>query len=166
MNGLSTSCGTPGYLAPEIMKGQVYGPPVDIWAIGVITYILWGLRGGMMHRLCGYPPFSSDNDVAMYRQILRGKFDFPSPEWDHVSNDAKDFISKLLIVDPEKRYTAKQVGFCGVCDVQASMLPWMRYESQATMHMDGAVRMLEHFNIRRRRNTSSTVFACMTPSLH
>ena len=46
----------------------------------------------------------------MYRQILRGKFEFPSPEWDHISNDAKDFISKLLIVDPEKRYTAKQVG--------------------------------------------------------
>ncbi|KNB46852.1 calcium/calmodulin protein kinase [Blastocystis sp. subtype 4] len=140
MNGLSTSCGTPGYLAPEIMKGQVYGPPVDIWAIGVITYIL----------LCGYPPFSSDNDVTMYRQILRGKFDFPSPEWDHVSDAAKDFISKLLIVDPEKRYTAKQVFFC----FSASMLPWMRYESQGTMHMDGAVRMLEHFNIRRRRNTS------------
>ena len=49
--------------------------------------------------------------MAMYRQILRGKFDFPSPEWDHVSDDAKDFISKLLIVDPEKRYTAKQVSF-------------------------------------------------------
>lgn len=65
----------------------------------------------MTARLCGYPPFSSDNDVAMYRQILRGKFDFPSPEWDHVSDDAKDFISKLLIVDPEKRYTAKQVSF-------------------------------------------------------
>lgn len=95
--------------------------------------------------MCGYPPFSSDNDVVMYRQILRGKFDFPSPEWDHVSQDAKDFISKLLIVDPEKRYTAKQ----------ASLLPWMRYESQGTMHMDGAIRMLEHFNIRRRRNTSS-----------
>lgn len=41
MSGLSTSCGTPGYLAPEIMKGQVYGPPVDIWAIGVISYILF-----------------------------------------------------------------------------------------------------------------------------
>ena len=49
--------------------------------------------------------------MAMYRQILRGKFDFPSPEWDHVSDEAKDFISKLLIVDPEKRYTAKQVSF-------------------------------------------------------
>lgn len=99
----------------------------------------------LTYRLCGYPPFSSDNDVLMYRQILRGQFDFPSPEWDHVSEDAKDFIRHLLVVDPEKRYTAKQ----------ASMLAWMRYESQGTMHMDGAVRMLEHFNIRRRRNTSS-----------
>ena len=112
MNGLSTSCGTPGYLAPEIMKGQVYGPPVDIWAIGVITYILWIPFILLIYSLCGYPPFSSDNDVTMYRQILRGKIDFPSPEWDHVSDAAKDFISKLLIVDPEKRYTAKQVFFC------------------------------------------------------
>ena len=74
----------------------------------MITYILYEI-GPILSRLCGYPPFSSDNDVIMYRQILRGKFDFPSPEWDHVSQDAKDFISKLLIVDPEKRYTAKQV---------------------------------------------------------
>lgn len=74
-------------------------------------YFVRALRVGLNSRLCGYPPFSSDNDVAMYRQILRGKYDFPSPEWDHVSKDAKDFISKLLIVDPEKRYTAKQVCF-------------------------------------------------------
>ena len=158
MSGLSTSCGTPGYLAPEIMKGQVYGPPVDIWAIGVISYILYyNTYHKSFNRLCGYPPFSSDNDVVMYRQILRGKFDFPSPEWDNISQDAKDFISKLLIVDPEKRYTAKQ----------AALLPWMRYESQGTMHMDGAIRMLEHFNIRRRRNTSSIHYiSSINNSLH
>ncbi|KAK8791025.1 hypothetical protein WA158_005656 [Blastocystis sp. Blastoise] len=133
-NSLTTSCGTPGYLAPEILRGLAYGTPVDMWSIGVITYIL----------LCGYPPFPTDNDATLYRRTMRGEYSFSTTEWENVSQDAKDFVKALLVVDPEHRATAKQ----------ACAMRWMRYESQSTMHMDGAMRMLENFNTKRRRNTS------------
>lgn len=91
--GLVTACGTPGYVAPEILEGQAYGKGVDIWSIGVITYIL----------LCGYPPFHDDNHNALFKKIKKGKFQFDSPYWDHVSDDAKDLISKMLVVNPAER---------------------------------------------------------------
>lgn len=91
--GLVTACGTPGYVAPEILEGKPYGSSVDIWSIGVITYIL----------LCGYPPFHDDNHNALFKKIKRGKFQFDAPYWDHVSDDAKDLISMMLIVDPNER---------------------------------------------------------------
>jgi calcium/calmodulin-dependent protein kinase I len=93
-DGLVTACGTPGYVAPEILEGKAYGKTVDIWSIGVITYIL----------LCGYPPFHDDNHNALFKKIKKGKFQFDSPYWDHVSDDAKDLISQMLVVDPAQRY--------------------------------------------------------------
>lgn len=91
--GLNTACGTPGYVAPEILQGKKYGKGVDIWSIGVITYIL----------LCGYPPFHDDNHNALFRKIKRGKYQFDSPYWDGVSDEAKDIINLMLIVDPDQR---------------------------------------------------------------
>ncbi|KAK8792918.1 hypothetical protein WA158_005082 [Blastocystis sp. Blastoise] len=129
-NNLSTSCGTPGYLAPEILRGQKYGSAVDMWSIGVITYIL----------LCGYPPFPTDNDALLYRRTIRGEYQFHSPEWDNISDDAKEFVRRLMVVDPDARYTAPQ----------ASNMRWMRFESTSTMHMDGAIRMLENYNMKRK----------------
>ena len=102
--GLVTACGTPGYVAPEILEGKSYGKTVDIWSIGVITYIL----------LCGYPPFHDDNHNALFKKIKKGKFEFDSPYWDHVSDDAKDLILEMLVVDPEKRCCCLHV----VCVVQ------------------------------------------------
>lgn len=75
-----------------------YGPGVDLWSIGVITYIL----------LCGFPPFYGDTIPEMFEQIMSGKFDFPAEYWGSISNNAKDFISKLLVVDTKKRLTAQQ----------------------------------------------------------
>ncbi|XP_033862809.1 calcium/calmodulin-dependent protein kinase type 1 [Acipenser ruthenus] len=95
---LSTACGTPAYVAPELLEQKTYGKAVDCWAVGVIAYIL----------LCGYPPFYDENDMELYKQIVKAEYAFDSPYWDDISESAKDFISHLLQKDPEKRYTSEQ----------------------------------------------------------
>ncbi|XP_076313466.1 calcium/calmodulin-dependent protein kinase type 1-like [Tachypleus tridentatus] len=95
---MATACGTPGYVAPEVLAQKPYGKAVDVWSIGVIAYIL----------LCGYPPFYDENDANLFAQILKGEFEFDSPYWDDISNSAKDFISHLICVDPSKRFTCQK----------------------------------------------------------
>ncbi|XP_036595374.1 serine/threonine-protein kinase DCLK3 [Trichosurus vulpecula] len=98
---LFTVCGTPTYVAPEILLEKGYGLEVDMWAAGVILYIL----------LCGFPPFRSQerDQEELFAIIQQGHFDFLSPYWDNISEAAKDLVSQLLVVDPKKRYTAHQV---------------------------------------------------------
>ncbi|KAJ1114221.1 hypothetical protein NDU88_002460 [Pleurodeles waltl] len=98
---LYTVCGTPTYVAPEIIAETGYGLKVDIWAAGVITYIL----------LCGFPPFrgSGDDQEVLFDQILMGQMDFPSPYWDNVSDSAKELITMMLQVDVNQRFSALQV---------------------------------------------------------
>ena len=87
--------GTAYYIAPEVLKGE-YDEKCDIWACGVIFYIL----------LCGYPPFNGETDDEIYEAVLSGKFQFPEEDWDQVSQDAKDLIKKMLTKDPKKRISA------------------------------------------------------------
>ncbi|XP_048403839.1 calcium/calmodulin-dependent protein kinase type 1 isoform X2 [Stegostoma tigrinum] len=102
---MSTACGTPGYVAPEVLAQKPYSKAVDCWSIGVISYIL----------LCGYPPFYDENDAKLFEQILKAEYEFDSPYWDDISDSAKDFIQHLMEKDPNKRYT---------CD-QALQHPWI-----------------------------------------
>uniref|UniRef100_A0AAQ5WXB6 calcium/calmodulin-dependent protein kinase n=1 Tax=Amphiprion ocellaris TaxID=80972 RepID=A0AAQ5WXB6_AMPOC len=90
--------GTPGYLSPEVLRKDPYGKPVDIWACGVILYIL----------LVGYPPFWDEDQHKLYQQIKAGAYDFPSPEWDTVTPEAKNLINQMLTINPAKRITAEQ----------------------------------------------------------
>ena len=90
---MTTLCGTSGYVAPEVLEEKPYGKSVDLWSIGVITYIL----------LCGYPPFYDENDANLLEQILEGELVFDSPYWDEVSKEAKGFICLLMSIDPDKR---------------------------------------------------------------
>ncbi|XP_033632372.1 serine/threonine-protein kinase DCLK1-like [Asterias rubens] len=98
---LRTVCGTPTYVAPEIILETGYGMKVDVWAAGVITYIL----------LCGFPPFRNENNdqEELFDQVISGTFEYISPYWDSISEVAKDLISCMLEVDVEKRFTAAQV---------------------------------------------------------
>ncbi|KAM7350613.1 phosphorylase kinase gamma isoform 2-T6 [Cochliomyia hominivorax] len=102
---LTDLCGTPGYLAPETLKCNMfegspgYGQEVDIWACGVIMFTL----------LVGCPPFWHRKQMVMLRNIMEGKYSFTSPEWADISEDPKDLIRKCLVVDPAKRITVQEV---------------------------------------------------------
>ena len=89
---MKTKVGTPYYVAPEVLKRE-YTKSCDVWSIGVITYIL----------LCGYPPFYGDSDNEIFESVRIGRYDYPSPEWDDISQDAKDFIDSLLKKNPADR---------------------------------------------------------------
>jgi calcium/calmodulin-dependent protein kinase I len=95
---LQTSCGTPGYVAPEVLMSEHYDKSVDMWGIGIITYIL----------LAGYPPFYADNDTQLFEKIMNADYDFDDECWDDVSDLAKDFIRHLLVKNPEERFNADQ----------------------------------------------------------
>jgi calcium-dependent protein kinase len=95
MGIMQTKVGTPYYVAPEVLRRE-YTNSCDIWSIGVITYIL----------LCGYPPFYGESDTQIFESVKVGKFDFPSPEWDEISQSAKDFVLIMLKKSPMDRPTA------------------------------------------------------------
>ncbi|XP_035255722.1 calcium/calmodulin-dependent protein kinase type II subunit gamma isoform X5 [Anguilla anguilla] len=124
--------GTPGYLSPEVLRKDPYGKPVDIWACGVILYIL----------LVGYPPFWDEDQHKLYQQIKAGAYDFPSPEWDTVTPEAKNLINQMLTINPAKRITADQ----------ALKHPWVCQRSTVAsmIHRQETVECLRKFNARRR----------------
>jgi len=108
---LQTACGTPFYVAPDVLLGTGYGPAVDMWSVGVLIYVL----------LSGRLPFAADSDAELFRLIIAGNLVWKSPQFDTVSADAKDLISKLIVVEPDTRYTAKQ----------ALQHPWIKKNGSA-----------------------------------
>ncbi|KAG0245525.1 kinase-like domain-containing protein [Mortierella sp. GBAus27b] len=95
---LKTVCGTPSYVAPEVLRKVQYGKPVDMWSLGVMFYIF----------LCGFPPFSDDfAPPSMRIQVLECLYQFPSPYWDDVSDEAVDLVQGLLMQSAKKRLTVK-----------------------------------------------------------
>ncbi|XP_051914038.1 calcium/calmodulin-dependent protein kinase IGb isoform X1 [Hippocampus zosterae] len=95
---MSTACGTPGYVAPEVLAQKPYSKAVDCWSIGVITYIL----------LCGYPPFYEESETRLFSKIMKAQYEFDSPFWDDISESAKDFIRNMMQKNPLMRYTTEQ----------------------------------------------------------
>uniref|UniRef100_A0A673MN21 non-specific serine/threonine protein kinase n=1 Tax=Sinocyclocheilus rhinocerous TaxID=307959 RepID=A0A673MN21_9TELE len=139
---LYTVCGTPTYVAPEIITESGYGLKVDIWAAGVITYIL----------LCGFPPFCSENNLQedLFDQILVGRLEFPSPFWDNITDSAKELIGHMLQVNVEARYTAEDV----------LSHPWVTEDSamENNMKMEVAGKLKKHFNsVQKQSNISPGV---------
>uniref|UniRef100_A0A8C3Y768 Calcium/calmodulin dependent protein kinase IV n=1 Tax=Catharus ustulatus TaxID=91951 RepID=A0A8C3Y768_CATUS len=118
-------------IAPEILRGCAYGPEVDMWSLGIITYIL----------LCGFEPFYDERgDQYMFKRILSCEYDFVSPWWDDVSLNAKDLVRKLIVLDPKKRLTT----------LQALQHPWVTGKAINFAHMDNAQKKLQEFNARRK----------------
>lgn len=123
----NTLCGTPMYVAPEILSAmkKPYGPKVDIWAVGVISYIL----------LAGYPPFF-DNDLAkLYRSIVEVDLTFDDEYWSDISPDAMEFISTLLVANPDERPDA----------TLALKHPWLHSFDKPSAPLTGAAGRLREF---------------------
>jgi serine/threonine protein kinase len=135
-DGFRTFLGTPSYVAPEIITSSEGAGPYDcqcdVWSLGVICYIL----------LSGYSPFGDGGDErAMFRLIKSGIFEFHDEYWDPVSDNAKDFVSRLLTVNPEERLTAEQ----------ALQHPWLKAKDISLMQdLSGALHGLKFFNAKRK----------------
>ncbi|XP_063059172.1 serine/threonine-protein kinase DCLK1-like [Engraulis encrasicolus] len=146
---LYTVCGTPTYVAPEIITETGYGLKVDIWAAGVITYIL----------LCGFPPFrgSNDDQETLFDHILMGQLEFPLPYWDNVSDSAKELIISMLKVEVDQRYTALQV----------LEHPWVNDDglSENEHQLSVAGKIKKHFNTSPKPNNMVRPAALSTRGL-
>lgn len=142
---MKTACGTPGYVAPEILESKAYNSKVDMWSLGVILYIL----------LCGFPPFYDDNNAKLFAQIKSGRFSYPKEYWKNVSDDAKDLINNLLVVDPAKRLDAK-----GVLNHK-----WIKGEA-STEALDGAKEEIKKYQAKKRLKAGMKKVAVVNAFAH
>ena len=137
-----TQCGTPGFVAPEVLQNKSYDKSVDMWSIGVITFIVLG----------GYPPFEADNDYKLFRKIIKGKFEFHNNYWCEVSAEAKDFISKLLVVDSQSR----------MCCDEAHRHPWLQRDAKELAGHDlnnNLAALKKYQNNRKFRAAANAIIA-------
>eukprot|EP00300_Choanocystis_sp_HF-7_P042461 c9211_g1_i1.p1 GENE.c9211_g1_i1~~c9211_g1_i1.p1 ORF type:complete len:479 (-),score=105.58 c9211_g1_i1:89-1525(-) len=131
---LTDTCGTPEYVAPEILDEKPYSYKVDMWSVGVIVYIL----------LCGFPPFHGKDDQDLFDKICECRYEFVKPYWNRVSEDAKQFIRKLLCLDPDARMSADE----------ALRHPWLtrgrRGSAVENADLSSAVQELKRYNATRK----------------
>ena len=136
-----TLCGTPEYLAPEIILSKGHGKAVDWWALGVLCYEM----------LAGYPPFYDESVQAEYRKIMRGRYVFEPKYWKHVSEEGKSFIRDLLVLDTEKRLDIEQT----------RSHPWLAKKHGSLRRLDSAVYELKKYQAKRRlKKAMGAVVAC------
>jgi len=136
-----TSCGTAGYIAPEILKTLPYQNEVDMWSVGVIMYIL----------LCGYPPFYDENDAQLFEKIMQCRYEFHEQYWEHISNEAKELIRGLLKVDPKERLSAEE----------ALKSPWfnIKFDDQNLNINNNMKTMLAKHNSERKEKAKNSLLS-------
>lgn len=115
-NSLTSRCGSPTFVAPEILKNIPHDERCDLWSIGVIIYLL----------LVGYPPFASDSQAELFKQIRTCEWRFYEDDWQNISPDARELIQNLLVADPEQRWTANHALKCS----------WLQYDSDENKQTD------------------------------
>mmetsp|Transcript_1485 Transcript_1485/g.2443 ORF Transcript_1485/g.2443 Transcript_1485/m.2443 type:complete len:292 (-) Transcript_1485:308-1183(-) len=132
-----TACGTPGYVAPEILRGDKYGEEVDIWSMGVICYVL----------LAGYPPFYDEDQKRLFKKIKEGRYHFHEDYWGNTSAEAINLIQMMLCVDQRKRWTAEQL----------LKHPWITEgdEELANRDLSNSITVMRKFNARRRLKSAA-----------
>jgi serine/threonine protein kinase len=128
----TTTCGTPGYVAPEILEQRPYRDACDFWSVGVVLFIL----------LSGTPPFYDEDNFALFEKIKRCDYNFNAPSWQSISSGAKDLISKLLVADPEARLTGEQI----------MSHPWILGQSLSTTTDQNILRKMRDWNSGRIRH--------------
>eukprot|EP00301_Raphidiophrys_heterophryoidea_P001570 c10754_g1_i2.p1 GENE.c10754_g1_i2~~c10754_g1_i2.p1 ORF type:complete len:324 (+),score=91.11 c10754_g1_i2:110-1081(+) len=141
-HGLSTVCGTPAFVAPEVINPHAggYGKQADMWSVGVILYTM----------LCGCLPFNEDDDDRLFAQIIKGDFVFEQELWAQISEDAKDLIRKCLTIDPLARITAQQ----------AQSHPWMVVRKTALEeYVEGYTQLRARMARRRLRRLTVALVA-------
>jgi len=129
---MSTACGTPYYVAPEVVKAISYGKEVDMWSIGVITYFL----------LAGFPPFMGKTLTEIVELIIHANYSFPSPYWDNISKEAMSFVSSLLVLDPSKRLKAEE----------ALKHPWLQ-GCVSDKRLNNSSSLRKHYNQGRKQHS-------------
>ena len=128
----STTCGTPGYVAPEVLMQKPYGKACDYWSIGVVAFIL----------LSGTPPFYEEDNFALFEQIKACKYDFDVDTWGSVSEEAKDFIKKILVADPNVRLNCQQM-----CDH-----PWMSKKLDEGVMLQNKHKLSKYVSVRKDKS--------------
>jgi len=127
---MMTQCGTPSYVAPEVLEGKGYDEAVDFWSIGIILYIL----------LCGFPPFYDDDNDRLFELISKAKVEFPSPYWDSISEPAKELIRKLLHPDPTKRLKSDDI----------LSHPWMVGDTTPRKNLPNITDKIREYNAKKK----------------
>mmetsp|Transcript_12525 Transcript_12525/g.21091 ORF Transcript_12525/g.21091 Transcript_12525/m.21091 type:complete len:316 (-) Transcript_12525:53-1000(-) len=137
----TTACGTPGYVAPEIIEGKGYGKEVDYWSIGIILYIM----------LCGFPPFYDDDNATLFKAISSCDYEFPAPYWDKVSDSAKELIKAILVKEPSQRLTADQI----------MEHPWIKGEGNSTGNLSEVPEKIKDYNAKMRLRKATRAIIAM-----
>ena len=134
----STTCGTPGYVAPEVLMQKPYGKSCDIWSIGVVTFIL----------LSGTPPFYEEDNFALFEQIKACRYEFDENDWKHISPEGKDFVAKILVADPNARLNCEQI----------MDHPWMNMELKANeKKLSNLQKLSKYVSVRKDKSKKNVV---------
>lgn len=131
------ACGTPGYVAPEVLRSDPYGVEVDVWSMGVICYVL----------LAGYPPFYDEDQKRLFKKIKEGRYYFHEDYWGKTSPEAIDLIKNMLVVNQKKRWTAKQL----------LDHPWLKMDDEVlgSKDLSGSQTTMKKFNATRRLRSAA-----------